>query len=65
MKTVPHAVVDRAGWRDVQHVDNHGENLTQWEIDFVESLTQQLLAGGRLSKKQRERLEEIAEEKTA
>lgn len=62
-KPVPATVVDKAGWTDLQELDQFGENLSQYEIDFVESLTQQLLAGRVLTEKQRTKLDRIREER--
>lgn len=59
----PSSVVDIDGWRDLQLVDVRGEDLTQWEVDFVESLTHQLKAGRRLTPPQRARLDQIMEER--
>ena len=44
-----------------EELDELGENLTQWEINFVESLRTQMLHGHDLSKAQLRRLEEIRE----
>lgn len=60
---VPPTVVDKAGYEDLRELDEHGEGLTQWEIDFVESLTVQLLEGRTLSAKQRARLDSLREER--
>lgn len=59
--TIPAAVTDKASWVDLTELDRRGEGLTQWEIDFVESLMQQLLEGRKLSDRQASRLEEIRE----
>lgn len=58
MAEVPDTVRDSVAWLEVCELD---ENLTQWEIDFVESLRAQLLHGHELSKAQLRRLEEIRE----
>lgn len=63
MADVPASVKDRHGWLELKLVDEQGSDLTQWEIDFVESLTSQLLGGGRLSPKQVARLEQIKEDR--
>lgn len=52
-------IVDRAGWDDLQLLDKHGEDLTEWEIDFVESLTRHLKAGRWLTERQSEVLANI------
>lgn len=56
-------IVDPASWDDLKELDEHGEDLTQWEIDFVESLMQQLRNGRRLTAKQHEKLAAIREER--
>lgn len=61
MPEVPDTVVDRVAWLEVCELDELGEDLTQWEIDFVESLRSQLLEQRRLTKPQLRRLEEIRE----
>lgn len=50
-------------WADVKRLDERGEGLTQWEVNFVESLMEQLLAGRFLSNKQLSRLGEISEDR--
>jgi hypothetical protein len=62
---VPATVVDKASWVDAKELDQHGENLTQFEIDFLESILQQLRAGRTLTDKQRAKLEAIREERLA
>lgn len=62
-REVPPEVVDHISWHDVKELDEHGEGLSQWEIDFVESLLQQLRASRRLTKKQRNRLDEIRDKR--
>lgn len=52
-----------AMWANLRHLDQLGEGLTQWEIDYVESLTQQLLKGRSLSARQIARLCEICEDR--
>ena len=59
----PETVRDLDNWADLVELDEHGEGLSQWEINFVESLMQQLIAGKWLTQKQRNRLEAIREEK--
>lgn len=63
MTRVPETVRDRATWALLQELDEHGENLTQWEIDFVEQLTRDLLAGVRASEGRRRKLDEIREDR--
>ena len=63
MADFPATVVDKAAWTDLQELDEHGEGLTDYEIDLVESLTKQLRAGAMLSDKQRAKLDEIREER--
>ncbi len=61
MSTHPSTVVDVDAWTDLQELDQHGEGLTTWEIDLVESLLQQLRAGRTLTEKQRAKLDAIRE----
>lgn len=61
--TIPSVVVDKASWVDVKELDEHGEGLTTWECDYIESLLQQLRAGRMLSDKQRAKLTSIREER--
>lgn len=63
MTHVPETVRDRATWALLQELDEHGENLTQWEIDFVEQLTRDLLAGARPTAGRRRKLDEIREDR--
>lgn len=60
---VPDTVQDHVAWLELEELDARGEGLTQWEIDFVESLREKLLLGWRLTKPQLARLEEIREER--
>lgn len=61
--TIPAGVVDRDAWTDLKELDEHGENLTQWEIDFVEQLHGWLRVGRRLTEKQRATLDRIRSER--
>lgn len=63
MAEIPSTVVDKASWVDAKELDEHGEGLTPYEVDFVESLTKQLRAGRMLSEKQRETLDKIREQR--
>lgn len=63
MSAIPPTVVDKAGWTDLQELDQHGEDLTTWECDLIESLLQQLRAGRMLTDKQRAKLDSIREER--
>lgn len=60
---VPNTVKDIDGWSDLKELDEHGKGLTTWEIDFVESLMQQLRQGRFLSEKQQARLKSIRDER--
>lgn len=60
---IPSVVVDKSSWVDLQELDEHGESLTTWECDYIESLLQQLRAGRMLSDKQRAKLASIREER--
>lgn len=63
MKPAPETVNDRETWGLLQELDEHGQGLTQWEIDFVEKLTQDLLLGLRVSTRRKEKLDEIREDR--
>jgi hypothetical protein len=60
---IPDTVRDKAAWVDLQELDQHGEGLTQWEIDFVESLTKRLRDGNMLTDAQRGTLAKIREDR--
>jgi len=47
----------------LKELDDNGEQLSSWEIEFVESMTKQLRLGRGLSVAQRGKLEQIAEER--
>ncbi len=49
-------------WLD--KVSTEGKELTKWEEDFIESITEQFAKRGSLSDKQEEILERIYTEKT-
>ena len=59
----PKTVKDRDSWALLHELDEHGAGLSQWEIDFVESLAQQLLLDRFLSAEQRARLDSLREER--
>jgi hypothetical protein len=59
MAEVPQGVKDVAAWVDLKELDDHGTGLTQFEIDFVESLHGTLRAGRMLTEKQAAKLEQI------
>lgn len=63
MREKPVSVEDHDAWPELVGVDELGEDLTQWEVDFVESLMCQVLEGKILSPKQRARLRQIAEDR--
>jgi len=63
LKPAPETVKDRETWSLLQELDEHGQGLTQWEIDFVEKLTQDLLLGLRVSTRRKEKLDEIREDR--
>lgn len=63
MSDMPESVIDPASWVDLQELDQHGEGLTEWEIEFVEDLFAWLRAGKALTDKQRDRLEAIREQR--
>lgn len=61
----PESVNDRNHWRLLQDLDENGVGLTQWEVDFVESLMKQLLGGRYVTAKQRAVLDKIREARHA
>lgn len=63
MANIPQSVIDKVAYLEVKDVDENCKGLTQWEIDFVESLIKQLLEGKVLSGKQITVLRRIKEEK--
>lgn len=63
MRKAPDTVRDIDTWDDLQELDELGENLTQWEIDFVENLTTKLIAGIRLTAGPKAKLAQIREER--
>lgn len=63
MKPAPETVKDRDTWALLQELDEHGEDLTQWEIDFVEDLTKKLLLGIKPSDGTKRKLDEIREDR--
>lgn len=46
MTSRPTSVVDIDGWNDLVELDEHGEGLTTWEVDFVESLVREQVRRG-------------------
>lgn len=48
----------------IEHVNNEGRNLTKWELDFMESITEQFEERNSLSDRQEEILERIYTDKT-
>lgn len=59
----PLTIADREAWDELQELDKRGENLTPFEIEFVESLTKQLRRGRILTSKQRVLLTDINEKR--
>lgn len=48
----------------VELIQTEGRNLTKWELDFVDSIAEQLGNGRQLSDRQIEHLDRIYTEKT-
>lgn len=48
----------------ISHINDHGVNLTKWELDFMESITEQFEKRNSISDKQEEILERIYTDKT-
>lgn len=63
MPDFPATVRDKAAWVDLQELDQSGDGLTTFEIDFVESITKHLRGGAMLTEKQRAMLDKIREER--
>jgi hypothetical protein len=63
LKPAPETVRDRDTWALLQELDELGENLTQWEIDFVEQMTRELLLGAKASQARKAKLDQIREER--
>lgn len=61
MTEYPKGVVDKASWEHVTELDNFGENLTDWEKEFLDSLLKQLRNGKFLTDKQFDTLQKIKE----
>lgn len=59
----PEGVRDADSWHDLKALDERGEGLTQWEIDFVEDLHGYLRRGLMLTEKQRNMLDQLMEER--
>ncbi len=57
-----HSIDVIANW--IITVNDEGKNLSKWELDFMESITEQFVAYNRISDKQEEILERIYSEKT-
>jgi uncharacterized membrane-anchored protein len=49
----------------IDRVNSEGRNLTKWEENFMESITEQFENSGSLSDRQEEILEKIYAEKTS
>ncbi|HEY4698991.1 MAG TPA: hypothetical protein VIH27_01270 [Nitrososphaerales archaeon] len=48
----------------INYINEHGVNLTKWELDFMESITEQFELYRRLSDKQVDIVERIYTDKT-
>lgn len=49
----------------ISEIDERGQDLTAWELDFMESVTKQTANGKALSEKQRAMVERIRGERVA
>lgn len=58
----PHDKATIVDWLD--KLDYHSEDLTSWEIDFVDSMRDAIDKYGRLTEAQQNKLESIYTEKT-
>ena len=63
MPEIPSTVCDKAAWVDLRELDDHGDGLTQFEIDFVDGLMKRVKAGAILTDRQREVLAKIREDR--
>ena len=59
----PEGVRDHEAWADLKLLDERGEGLTQWEIDFVEDLHGYLRRGLMLTEKQRRMLSQLIDDR--
>jgi hypothetical protein len=59
--TKPKAIIE--SW--IELVNAEGRNLSKWEQDFMDSLTEQFEARGSISDRQEEILERIYSERTS
>ena len=62
-RMIPQMVIDIDNWHLAKEIDEKATDLSQWEIEFLESLFQQMIGGRRLSEKQVKKLKLIKEEK--
>lgn len=62
-REIPSTVLDKQSWVDLRNIDQNGVGLTPWEVEFVESLTKQLLQGRTLTVKQRARLSALEKDR--
>lgn len=63
MSEVPKSVKDSIAWLELIEIDERAEGLTQWEIDFVDSIRERLLFGNSPTEKQQAIIDRIREEK--
>ncbi len=64
MSDIPPEVKDLESWKDAVLIDGKGQGLTQWEVDFIESILQRMRKGLYLTPKQQVIVNRIIEEKT-
>jgi hypothetical protein len=55
----PSTVKDVDAWERVSRIDECGDGLTEWEINFLDSMLKQLMAGKFASEKQMEIVERM------
>lgn len=65
MPKIPSPVRDAESWLVLQEIDQRGNGLSPWEVQFIEDITKRLLAGRELSLAQRVKLAAIHEERVS
>ena len=58
MSTISHTPTEM-----IQDIEKHGSNLSEWEIDFVDSIDKQMGKGKSLTRSQIQTLETIHEDR--
>lgn len=58
-RDIPPGVNDKTGYEKVSDLLDIDEGLSEWEIDFAESVVKQLEDGRQLTEKQKSKLDQI------